>query len=222
MTALLRYQTGLLLRSQRWLPPVLLYVIFLGIGVRVGEPVLGALGWAAAALVPVTAWLVRICLDQEPPAARHVVAAAAGRQRGHLAAVLTAATTTGLLALLATPLVTYVSRPTSADYSAYVAPLPAGLAGAVAAGVAVLTGTALGTLCSRPLVLGRGWSTAATLLGSLLVLVTTGSPAHHAVTALVTGSRDGTVHIPWLALLGAGALAAAAVALACRLTAWRE
>lgn len=77
MTALLRYQTGLLLRSQRWLAPLLLYAAFLGVGVNVGEPVLGALGLTSAALLPVTAWSVRICATQEPAAARNVVAAAA-------------------------------------------------------------------------------------------------------------------------------------------------
>ncbi|MES4833786.1 ABC transporter, partial [Streptomyces anthocyanicus] len=48
MTALLRYQTALLLRSQRWLPPVVLYAAALGIGVQGGQPVLDSLGWAAA------------------------------------------------------------------------------------------------------------------------------------------------------------------------------
>ncbi|MBT2445160.1 ABC transporter, partial [Streptomyces sp. ISL-36] len=83
MTALLRYQTALLLRSQRWLAPFLLYAAFVGVGITAGEPVLGALGYAVAGLVPVTAWAVRICLGQEPPAARAVVAAAAGRARAH-------------------------------------------------------------------------------------------------------------------------------------------
>ncbi|MDV9191857.1 ABC transporter, partial [Streptomyces sp. SR27] len=91
MTALLRYQSGLLFRSQRWLAPLLLYAVFIGVGVQAGEPVLGALGFTAAALLPVSAWSVRICLTQEPPAARTVVAAAAGRGRAHLAALLTGA-----------------------------------------------------------------------------------------------------------------------------------
>ncbi|MGW7287849.1 ABC transporter, partial [Streptomyces sp. NPDC054847] len=91
MTALLRYHTALLLRSQRWLPPVLLYGAFLAVGVQGGGPVLDSLGYAAAALLPVTAWLVRICATQEPPAARSVTAAAVGAPRAHLASLLTAA-----------------------------------------------------------------------------------------------------------------------------------
>ncbi|MDG4861904.1 ABC transporter, partial [Streptomyces sp. T-3] len=76
MNALLQYQAGLLLRSQRWLPPVLLYGIFIAVGAQAGDPILDSLGYAAAALLPVTAWLVRLCATQEPPAARHCAAAA--------------------------------------------------------------------------------------------------------------------------------------------------
>lgn len=88
MTALLRYQTALLVRSQRWLAPVLLYAAFIAIGVQWGQPVLDSLGYTAAGLLPVTAWLVQLCAGQEPPAARTVTAAAAGPARAHLAALL--------------------------------------------------------------------------------------------------------------------------------------
>ncbi|MFE2559274.1 hypothetical protein ACFXGT_25240 [Streptomyces sp. NPDC059352] len=48
-----------------------------------------------------TAWCVRICLTQEPPPARNVVAAAAGRGRAHLAALLTGTALPGLLGVVA-------------------------------------------------------------------------------------------------------------------------
>ncbi|OSC46386.1 ABC transporter, partial [Streptomyces sp. 4F] len=48
MTALFRYQAALLLRSQRWLPPVVLYAAVLAVGVQGGQPVLDSLGWTAA------------------------------------------------------------------------------------------------------------------------------------------------------------------------------
>ncbi|MGW2205982.1 ABC transporter [Streptomyces sp. NPDC001774] len=216
MTALLRYRADLLLRSQRWLAPVLLYAVFLGVGVQAGEPVLGALGYAAAALLPVTAWLVRICLGQEPPAARHVVAAAAGRERAHLAAVLAAVACAVLLGVVAVLGVTAMSDLRQTD------PVRAGTAGLLAVTACVLTGAAVGALTTRPLVRSRGWSLAALVLGSLLALVTPGSPARHAVTALVTASRTATVTLPWPALAVALALAAAATAVSTRATAWRE
>ncbi|MFF9915259.1 ABC transporter [Streptomyces sp. NPDC013457] len=216
MTALLRYRTDLLIRSQRWLAPVLLYAVFLGVGVQAGEPVLGALGYTAAALLPVTAWLVRICLGQEPSAARHVVAAAAGRERAHLASVLAAVACAALLGFVAVLGVTAVSDLRRVD------PVRAGTAGLLATTVCVLTGAAVGALTTRPLVRSRGWSLTALVLGSLLALVTPGSPARHAVTALVTGSRTATVPLPWPALAAALALAAAAAAVSTRATAWRE
>ncbi|MFD0150527.1 ABC transporter [Streptomyces sp. NPDC055721] len=216
MTALLRYQAGLLLRSQRWLAPLLLYAAFLAVGVRAGEPVLGALGFSAAALVPVTAWCVRICLTQEPPAARNVLAAAAGRSRGHLAALLTGTALPGLLGVLAVLGLTAIG-----DRRGVGAPAATG-AGLLATAACVLTGAAVGALTARPFLKAAGWSVAALVLGSLLALVTTGSPAKHALTALVTGSRTTTAQLPWLACAGAVLLAAATAALACRATARLE
>ncbi|WLQ39925.1 ABC transporter [Streptomyces laculatispora] len=222
MTALIRYQAALLLRSQRWLAPVLLYLAFLGIGVRPGQPVLDSLGYAAAGLLPVTAWLVQICVDQEPPAARTVVAAAVGGQpRAHLASLLAALGCAGLLGMAATAVVLLVSEPADTRHTVRVSLPAAGLAGLLAAACCVLLGAAVGALCTRPLLHRRGWSVVATVLAALLALVTSGSPAKYAVTGLVTGSLTGTVHVPVLPLAGAAAVAAAAVAVACKLTAVR-
>lgn len=221
-TALIRYQTDLLVRSQRWLAPVLLYAAFLGVGVRSGQPVLDSLGYTAAGLLPVTAWLTQVCVTQEPPAARTVVAAAVGGQpRAHLAALLTALGCAGVLGTAATAVVLAISDPVSTDRTVRV-PLPqAGAAGLLATACCVLLGLAVGALCTRPLLHRRGWSVAATVLAALLALVTSGSPAKYAVTGLVTGSLTGTVQVPVLPLLGAAAVAAAATALACRLTSVR-
>ncbi|MGW6392872.1 ABC transporter [Streptomyces sp. NPDC055103] len=216
MTALLRYQSALLLRSQRWLAPLLLYAAFLAVGVRAGEPVLGALGFAAAGLLPVTAWCVRICLTQEPSAARNVVAAAAGRSRVHLAALLTGTALPGLLGVVAVLGLTAIGNRRG------VGPLAAAGAGLLATAACVLTGAAVGALAARPFLKGTGWSVTALVTGSLLALVTTGSPAKHALTALVTGSRTATAQLPWLACAGAMLLAAATAALACRATARLE
>ncbi|MFJ7493951.1 ABC transporter [Streptomyces sp. NPDC097727] len=221
MTALFRYQTALLIRSQRWLAPVLLYAAFLGIGVQSGQPVLDSLGYAAAGLLPVTAWLVQLCVDQEPPAARTVTAAVAGSPRVHLASLLAALGCAGLLGAVATSIVLLISKPASADNAVRVPLLPAGLAGLLAAVCCVLLGAAVGALCTRPLLHRRGWSVATTVLAALLALVTSGSPANHAVTGLVTGSQTGTVHVPLLPLVAAAAIAAAVAALACRLTSLR-
>ncbi|WP_329124345.1 ABC transporter [Streptomyces sp. NBC_01465] len=221
MTALLRYQTELLLRSQRWLPPVLLYGIFLAVGAQGGDPVLDSLGVAAAALLPVTAWLVRICATQEPPAARHCAAAATSPARVHLSCLGAASVCAAVLAVAGTAVITAMSDPSSTDHQTAVPRLSAAAAGLLAALVCALVGAAVGALCTWPVLRSTGWSVTATALAALLVLVTTGSPAHTAVYGLVSGSRTGTVHIPLLPLAASAAIAAAAAAVVCRLTSRR-
>ncbi|MEU8674710.1 ATP-binding cassette domain-containing protein [Streptomyces sp. NPDC048560] len=219
--ALVRYESAHLLRSQRWLAPLLLYVAFLGVGVRSGQPVLDSLGYAAAGMVPVTAWFVRLCATQEPPAARAVVAAAVGRPRAHLCMLLAAVAWALVLGVVAASVVLLISEPAGSDGTAV--PLPAAwTAGLLATVCCVLTGATVGALGTRPVLHRLGWSVVLTAMGVLLALVTSGSPAKHAVAGLVSGSLSGTV--PPLGLPSAGALviAAGAAALVCRLTSVRE
>ncbi|ANS68677.1 integral membrane protein [Streptomyces lincolnensis] len=222
MTALLRYQTALLLRSQRWLPPFILYVVFLGVGVQGGQPVLDSLGYAAAALLPVAAWLVRIGVSGEPPAAQHCVASAVGPGRAHLARLLVALGGAAVLGTVATVVVTWISDPVSSDHQTRVPVLLAGAAGLLAALACALLGTAIGALTTWPVLRTTGRAVPALLLAALLSLVVSGSPAQAAVSGLVTGSLSGTVDLPVLPLAGAALLAAVATAAACALTARRS
>lgn len=215
MTALLRYQGALLLRSQRWLAPLVVYAAFVAVGIRPGDPVPDSLGFAAAGVVPVAVWLVRICVTNEPAAARDCAAAAAGPVRVHAAALLTAlagALLAGTAGAAAALLLGDRAGPGLA---------PAVLAGAAALAACALTGAAVGALCSRPLVRRRGYAVLAGTLGSVLAWVLAFSPARGAVSALVTAGRSDTVPLPLTALLGALALAAGAGAVACLLAARR-
>ncbi|MFK0252138.1 ABC transporter [Streptomyces sp. NPDC090445] len=211
LAGLVRYQSALLLRSQRWIGPLLLYAAFLAAGIRPGEPVLDSLGWAAAGLVPVAAWLVRVCVTNEPAAARDCAAAAAGPVRVHAAALLTALGGALLAGAVAAAVVLLVGGR---------AGVPAGTAAgaaALAVPACALAGTAVGALGSRPLVRPTGFAVLAGGLGSLAALGLSGSPARGAVTALVAGSRTGTVATAGLAAATAAALALAwgAGAVAC-------
>ncbi|MFH0516141.1 ABC transporter [Streptomyces sp. M41] len=221
MSAPLRYQAALLARSQRWLPPFILYAAFLAIGVRGGEPVLDSLGYAAAALLPVAAWLVRICVTNEPPAARSCVAAAVGPGRAHLAALLVALAAAVALGTVTVVAVTLISDPVGADHQTRVPRLPAGAAGLLVALACALLGTAVGALTTWPVLRSTGRAVPAMLLAALLCVVATGSPAHAAVSGLVTGSRSGTVPLPVLPLAAAALLTAGAIAAACALTSRR-
>lgn len=222
MTALLRYQSALLVRSQRWLPPFLLYAVFLGVGVQGGQPLLDSLGYAAAFLLPVAAWLVRICVANEPPAARAVVAAAVGPARAHLASVLVALTSVATLGTITTVIVTLISDPVGSDHQKRVPVLEAAGAGLLAILTCALLGTAVGALTAWPVLRSTGRAVPALLLAALLALVVSGSPAHAAVSGLVGGSHTGTVHTPVLPLAAAALLSAVAIAAACALTSRRS
>ncbi|GAA2381017.1 ABC transporter [Streptomyces coeruleofuscus] len=222
MTALLRYHAALLLRSQRWLPPFLLYAAFLAVSVQAGQPVLDSLGYSAAALLPVAAWLARICVTAEPQAARGCVAAAVGPARAHVACLLVALSGAAALGTAATLGVTLLSAPVASDHRTPVPLAAACGAGLLAALACALLGTAVGALTSPPLLRSRGRAVLALLLAALLSLVATGSPAQAAVQGLVTGSRSGTVPLPLLPLAAAALLTVAALALAGALAARRS
>ncbi|MBZ9598734.1 ABC transporter [Streptomyces erythrochromogenes] len=209
MTALLRYQAALLLRSQRWLAPCVAYAAFVAVGIRPGDPVLDSLGYAAAGLVPFAAWLVRICAGNEPGAARDCAAAAAGPVRVHAAALLT-----GLLGALTAGALGAGTALLVCD-PAGAAPAAAAVAGGLGTAVCALTGAAVGALSAGPVLRRRGHGVLSAALGSLLVLVLEPSPAHGAVSALASAARSGSTPLPLTSLAVALALAAAAGAAAC-------
>ncbi|MEU1791506.1 ABC transporter ATP-binding protein, partial [Streptomyces sparsogenes] len=222
LPALLRYQAALLARSQRWVPPVVLYGAFMAIGVMAGQPILDSFGYAAAALLPIAAWLVRVCVGNEPPAARDCAAAAAGPARVHLSSVLTGLCAAAGLGVVGAVFIALISDPKTSDQRIAVPLTEATSAGLLAALACALLGAAVGALFSRPLLLSTGWGIQATALASLLVLVTDVSPANAAVSDLVSGSHTGTVTLPLLPLAVTGAVAAGATALACALSSRRS
>lgn len=221
MNALLRYQAAMLLRSQRWLPPLLLYAVITGIGVQSGQPVLDSLGFTAAAVLPVSAWMVRVCVTGEPPAARAVTAAAAGPRRVQLACALTALGASTVLGWAGTLVIAGISDPHNDNLTVDVPLPPAVAAGLMATLACALLGTAAGALCNPPVLRRRGWPIPVTALAALLVLVASGSPANAAVKGLVSGSVSGHVTLPVLPLAVAAVVSAAAVALTCRLASRR-
>lgn len=207
MGALVRYQLALLLRSQRWLAPLLLYAGLLSVGVRPGEPLLDSLGLVAALLLPPAAWLVRICVTSEPDAARHCASAAAGPTRAHLAAVAAGGVFAAVLGCAGVGVVVAISAPKTTNGTASVPVAMATVAGLCAVLTCVFAGVAVGTLCNRPLVRSPGRAVSTTLLGTILTLALGASPANAAVTGLVRASSEGTPHAPWFPLLTALALA---------------
>ncbi|WP_051817646.1 hypothetical protein [Kitasatospora sp. NRRL B-11411] len=210
LRALTRYHLALLVRSQRWLPPGLAYLVVLGLGLSAGDNASSAAAFSAGLLVPVTGWLVRGAAGAEPAQSRACLVAAAGWARVHLSALLAAALAglaLGALGLLAVLLLgSKVSGPMAAG-------------GGLATLVCALSGAAVGAVCNRPVVAGA-YAVPLGLGGVVAVLLVPGSPANAVVRTLVLGARQQGPDLPWWTLPAAAALAAgccwAAVAAAVR------
>jgi hypothetical protein len=204
VVAVARYLTADVLRSQRFLLPVVVYGAVLAV-LYGGDPGPPPASWAASALVlyPVTAWLAFVVANTEDPVQRTVTVAAAGGHGAVVAGTLVVALAGDVLLVAASVLVPVL-------VTAYPHP-PAlvllGLAGHLACAV---TGTAVGLLCARPLVTRVGWSLC---LGSLVVLLTAVwpelPPVGTSVRALTT---DDVAPLAEVAVAAVAVAVAAAVA----------
>jgi hypothetical protein len=189
--ALIRYQVSLLLRSHRWIPAAVIYVIgVVGLG-GVGGSATGhgaalpqGLSWSALMLVPSVAWLSRSVLTAEPPAARAVVAAAAGPRRAQLAALAAAAGiaavlgAAGLIWELVTSGVIRAPHTNSVMIGATFADVARGLGAAL---ICLLVGSAIGAMCNPPVIRAPAASMLASTAAVVLALVWSVSPANAAV-----------------------------------------
>lgn len=152
MIALVCYLGSDLLRSQRFVLPVFLYVLVLAPLLN-GDPGPPPELWVLTAVVlyPVSCWLAVTVANTEDPVQRHVTVAAAGGPGRVAAGVLL----TCLLADLVLVAIAVGWPVLSTEYA-----FPTGtVAAGVFANVAVATtGTAVGLLCARPVMHSVGWS----------------------------------------------------------------
>jgi hypothetical protein len=180
--ALLRYQTAILLRSHRWILPVIGYGLLLATGAATGvtgrtqhgAPLAQGLDWSAAMLVPVVAFLTRSMLTAEPDAARACVAAAAGPVRSQLAALLTALGAGVVLGAGGAGFELLTNGGLTNGGLKQPAIL---LAGLVTAAVCLLVASAAGALMNPPLLRHPGASVLATMAAVIFALASNVSPA---------------------------------------------
>jgi len=181
--ALLRYQSGLLLRSHRWVFPLITYVLLISVaGVGQKQPLSSGLAWIAAMLVPVVALLTRAMLTAEPEAARACVAAAAGPVRAHLA-VLSAALGGGLVLSLAGA---GYEMLTTGNVGHLLTQHPGQLGTTLAAGmgtalICIFVGSAIGALFNRPVIRHQTVALLSTISAVVLGLLSGVSPANAAL-----------------------------------------
>jgi hypothetical protein len=205
--ALGRYQVSLLLRSHRWIPAAVIYVIgVIGLGgvggsaTSHGAALPQGLSWSALMLVPCVAWLSRSVLTAEPPAARAVVAAASGPRRAQLSALMAAlafAAVFGLVGFvweLITCGVVRAPLTNSVMIGATATDLGRGLGASL---ICLLVGSAIGAICNPP-VINRPAASMLTSTGAVVLgLVWSVSPANAAVRSGYSSAPN-----PWLTSLG--------------------
>jgi hypothetical protein len=218
VTALLRYYAAILLRSHRWIFPLIGYALLIAVGAAGSTSLAETLDWSGAMLVPVVAFLTRAMLTAEPDAARACVAAAAGPVRAQLASLVVPLGGGALLGVAAAVFDVLTAeaastRPASglagklteaADHPGIVA------AGLLIALVCLLVGSAAGALCNPPLLRHPGVAMLSTLAAIIVALVADVSPAAAAI-GHDTAQTAGPLAANWP---GPGSVAGAACLLA--------
>jgi hypothetical protein len=205
MSALLRYQAGILFRSHRWVFPLITYAVLLSVGgVGRDQPLGDGLDWSAAVLVPVVALLTRSMLTAEPGASRSCTAAACGAVRPQLAVLFTALAGGVVLGLAgaAYEIVTSRAGPQliGSHSATALATLGAGLGKAL---ICVFVGSAVGTLCNPPVIRHQAIAVLSTIGAVVLALVADVSPANAALRGNggTVQASDWPEGVPFLAAL---------------------
>jgi hypothetical protein len=221
VTALLRYQAAILLRSHRWIFPLIAYGLLIAVGAAGSSSLAETLDWSGAMLVPVTAFLTRAMLTAEPDAARACVAAAAGPARAQVATLIVPLGGGALLGLAGVvfDVLTAEAAATGPGSGGLFAKLTgtARHPGIVAGGllialVCLLVGSAAGALCNPPLLRHPAAAMLSTLAAIILALAADVSPASAAIGhASAQAAGPLTAHWPGPGpLLGSACLLAVA------------
>ena len=228
MIALIRYQLSLLLRSHRWIPPAVLFVLGVaglgGVSLPHGAGLSQGLAWSALMLVPVEAWLTRSMLTAEPAAARACVAAAGGPRRTQVAALIAAVAAGaafGILGVLWEVLSLGVPRLAATNAIRAGATFSAIGDGLTAALICLLVGSAIAAVLNPPVIRRPATAMLGTTGAVVLALAWNVSPANAAVRSVGYGSQERT----WpagVALLAAVLLLAAAWVISAQVAARRE
>ena len=180
MIALLRYQAAILLKSPRWVLPLISYALLISVGgVGQKQALSQGLVWSAAVLLPVQALLTRSMLTAEPGAARACVAAAVGPVRAQLAVLVTALAGGAVLGLVGAGYELMTSGNLSAlSGGALASTLASGLGKTL---ICALVGSAVGAICNPPVIRHQAVALLATTGAVILALLASFSPASAAL-----------------------------------------
>jgi hypothetical protein len=143
-------------------------------------------------LVPVVAWLSRSMLTAEPPAARSVVAAAAGARRCQLAALAATLGAGAVLGLVGVVWALLRCGPVRSAHGVLIGVTVADVGrGLGAALICLLVGSAIGALCNPPVIRRPAASMLTSTAAVVLALIWSISPANAAVRSGYGDTRSG-------------------------------
>ena len=191
MIALSRYTFAVMLHSQRYLPPVLLFVICIGTfahdaGIEPMVPIFAPM--TAVAFVCAT-WLAIVLATAEDPVQRSITSVNAGRSWPQLVAVALVVMVSFavlIVILLALPIILGNRDYGPADF----------LVGGLALATGTCFGVAVGLPTSRLVIRRRGYALLATLVLVLVFLLIRGLPPVNTLVMLLT--EDGTPPVDML------------------------
>jgi hypothetical protein len=186
LIALYRYVLAGTLLSQRYVPPVLVFLVALSVGTSSDSgPLLGSYAFCVGAVVACGTWLAIAVVNHEDPVQRQVVVTAAGSARRVLVATVAVALT-GCLLLIAIGLV----YPIATGHHTVTA--GALLVGAIAQLAGAFVGVALGLPASRLVIRRFGIAMVIAVTGLLaVVLIRWISPVNPLVRLLSNADRPG-------------------------------
>ena len=186
MSALCRYELADFLRSQRWVPPLLAYLIVLGLVYSLDAgPAVPAYGVTAVAVFPIAAWLTRMVLSTEDPVAREITAATArGQLRLQAALLFSAGIATLPFVALAISWAGVANHHNIHGWSAWLGGVGVHLLFAV-------LGVGLGALLAPPILHRPGAAVLGIIAVTLLSIITRASPVAGALDVLTRNPRQG-------------------------------
>lgn len=183
MIALIRYELAAVLHGQRYLAPLLLFVIALSVlTINDQGPLTGSYAVSAGSLLITMCWLTVTVVNHEDPVRRAITGVAAGGSGPVLLAEI-------LLSLLAGVFLTGVGL---------VFPILAGqhvwtgadlVAGLLALLTSVAAGTAVGLACSRLVVARPGYSLLLALVVVIALPIIPGLPPVNLMLRILSGGR---------------------------------
>lgn len=197
MSALIRYAWSDTLRSQRWIAPLFLVLVFTAIVSATSGDVLPSYSALAALMLFVATWLGMIFSNSEDPVQFTITATASSSATKVRLSKLIAAygftVVLGVSSLVGPPIVS------TAGFS-----LRDLLIGVTEILVTAFVGVVLGSLCSRPIVRRTAWAFLLAVLGNLvfttvphlpptsqfIALFSEANPQHVPVSMLVTAAES--------------------------------